>query len=244
MKMISSFSHLGFLVRFVACCLLGAALAGHAQTAPDASETPRFRTLGWGVRASDLHYSLGGKDVPVPVFDAGRSGFHRLPKTDAIRFYRLVENAEGKVERVTVAEVSLADSGPLPLLVFLPDPADAARYRIVPVADDLKAFPPRSCRFVNLTAVTINATVGDSAVVVPGGGEQVVDTHLGEGESSTRYTTVFVDIRDDKLMLAYNNWVFRPGQRTLVFIFLDKQGRPQVVRVVDGVNQLKPVGPT
>jgi hypothetical protein len=238
--MISNFFRRGLRVLLVAGCLLGTAPLGHAQTAPDAPELPRFRTLGWGVRASDLHYSLAGKDVPVSVFDAGRSGFQRLPNEESITFYRLVTNAQGMVERVTAAEAFLSHAGPLPLLVFLPDPADQARYRIVTVADDLKAFPPRSCRFVNLTAVTINATVGDAAIVVPGGEERVVDTRLGDGESSTRYTSVFVDIRDGKLMLAYNNWVFRPGQRTLVFIFLDKQGRPQVVRVVDGVHQLKP----
>lgn len=240
--MISSPLYPTFLFRLVACCLLAVACVGRAQTTTvEGPETPRFRTIGWGVRASDLYYSLGGKDVPVSVFNAGRSGFHRLPRTDSIVFYRLVENEQG-VERVPVADVSVAGARPLPLLVFLPDPDSGERYRVVAVADDLETFPDRACRFINLTNVTINATVGDSAVVVPGGEERVVDTRMS-AEESTRYTSIFVDIREDRLMLSYNNWVFRPGQRTLVFIFLDRLGRPQVVRVVDGVHQLKPAGP-
>lgn len=225
------------LLRVLVGCLLGAAGVDHAPTGAGTVEQPRFRTLGWGVRDADLYYSLKGKDVAVSVYDGGRSGFQSLPHTDSISFYHLVPNADGVVERVIVAETSLVDVGVLPLLVFLPDQTNSAHYRIVTVADDLVAFPARSCRFVNLTRVTINATVGDIAVVVPGGEERLVPTELGKDED-TRYATVFVNIRDGKLMLSRNNWVFRRGQRTLVFIFLDKLGRPQVVRVVDGIHQL------
>lgn len=218
---------------------LGLAPAARAEPAPGDS-APRFRTLGWGVRAADLHYTLEGKDVPVPVFEAGRSGFLALPAGETLSFHRVIKKTDGRVERLPVALAALAEAGPLPLLVFLPDPAASDRYRVVTVPDDLATFPDRACRFVNLTPVTLHATVGESTVAIPGGEIRTVDIALG-GESGSRHTSVYVKRGDDSVMLAYNNWVFRPGQRTLVFIFLDPWGNPQVVRVVDGVRQLPPV---
>jgi hypothetical protein len=201
------------------------------------SESPRFRTMGWAVSPPDLYYSLNGKDVPIQIFDAGRSGFYRLPSTPEITFYHLVKNPDAPVERVPVAMAHLNESSPLSLLLFLPDPAVPDSYRIVSMADDPKSFPDQSCRFINLTAVSISATVGDKTIVIPGGADSLVKPQFTKGENS-HYTTIYVDIHDGKVILSSNNWVFRSGQRTLVCIFLDKLGHPQVVRVIDGIQHI------
>jgi len=64
-----------------------------------------------------------------------------------------------------------------------------------------------------------------------------MDTNL-EQDAKTKYVTLFVEVTDNKHMLSYNTWVFRPGQRVMVFIFVDNKGQPRVIRLVDAVASL------
>lgn len=196
-----------------------------------------FRTMGWGVAAEDLFYSMGGKDVSVRIFDAGRSGFQAYSKRKEIRFYRIVKKEDGTEERVIVAKGDLTGSGPTPLLIMTKSKAAPDQLVMTVIADDLKAFPEQTCRFVNFTPLDIGVTVGRKAATIPRGGIQLVDTDLGN-DGSTSYVTVFGMVNGKKLMLSYNNWVFRPGQRVMVFISVDKDGRPSVIRLVDAVASL------
>lgn len=197
-----------------------------------------FRTLGWGVTRDDLYYSLDGEDTGLRIFDSVRSGFHAYPKGGEISFYRVVLNEDGEEERVTVARGDLTDGGPTPLLIMTKSEKEPDKLNMRVIADDLTAFPERTCRFVNFTPIEIGVTVGPKEAAVPPGGIRLVDTHLGEDER-TRYVTAFVSVSDDKLMLSYNNWVFRSGQRVMVFIALDKGGQPRVIRLVDAVAPIR-----
>lgn len=205
--------------------------------APSDGGGVHFRTLGWEVARDDLYYSVDGKDAGLRIFDSVRSGFHAYPKGGEISFYRIVQKEDGTLERIMVARGDLADRGPTPLLIMSKSTTEADKLDITVIADDLEAFPERTCRFVNFTRAEIGVTVGPKSATVPPGGIRLVDTELAKDES-TRYVTTFVTVRDDKLMLSYNNWVFRSGQRVMVLISVDKGGHPRVVRLVDAVAPL------
>jgi hypothetical protein len=196
-----------------------------------------FRTMGWGVAHDDLFYSMDGQDVSVRIFDSVRSGFHAVPNEGEITFYRIVHHDDDTLERVIVARGDLTGGGPTPLLILTQSKTDPDKLDMNVIADDLSAFPERTCRFVNFTRAEIGVTVGPKAATIPPGGIRLVDTNLEEDER-TRYVTAFVTVSDEKLMLSYNNWVFRPGQRVMVFISVDKNGQPRLIRLVDAVAQL------
>ncbi len=196
-----------------------------------------FRTMGWGVAPDDLFYSVGGKDIGVKIFDAGRSGFQDYPKRGEISFYRIVEKEDGTEEHVIVAKGDLRGGGPTPLLIMTKSKADPDKLDMTVIADDLTAFPERTCRFVNFTPIEIKVTVGRKAATIQPGDIRLVDTNL-ETDDRTRYVTTSVTVKDQKLMLSYNNWVFRPGQRVMVFIAVSKDGKPRVIRLVDAVGPL------
>lgn len=208
-----------------------------AQNAPANRGSLNFRTMGWGVAPDDLFYSVGGKDIRVKIFDAGRSGFHGYPKRGEISFYRIVKKEDGTIERITMAQGDLSGTGPTPLLIITKSTTNPGKFDLTAIADDLTAFPERTCRFVNFTRIEIGVTVGSEAATVPPGDIRLVDTNLGE-DSNTSYVTLFVKVTDRKLMLSYNNWVFRPGQRVMVFISVDQNGQPRVIRLIDSVASL------
>jgi hypothetical protein len=200
----------------------------------------QFRTLGFEVSPDDLFYSLDGKDTALRIFDSVRSGFHPYPKGGEIRFYRIILKEDGTRERVVVARGDLTDRGPTPLLLLTKNKMEPDKLDITVIPDDLTAFPEQTCRFVNFTQAEIGVTVGaEESTVIPGG-IRLVDTHLGEDEN-TRFVSTFVTISDDKLMLSYNNWVFRPGQRVMVLISVSENGKPRVVRLIDAVAPLRSI---
>ncbi|MCC5844365.1 MAG: hypothetical protein JJU05_08955 [Verrucomicrobia bacterium] len=221
--------------------VLGMTPAVFAQPQGDSGGV-HFRTLGWGVASADLYYFVDGEDVGVRIFDSVRSGFHAYPKEGKISFYRIVKHDDDTLERVIVAQGDLTGTGPTPLLILTKSKTDPDKLTVNVIADDLAAFPERTCRFVNFTPVEIGVTVGPQIDTVPPGGIRLVDTNLEEDER-TRYVTAFVSVSDDQLFLTYNNWVFRPGQRVMVLIHVDKDGQPRVLRLVDAVAQLKALRP-
>lgn len=198
-----------------------------------------FRTLGWGVAPNDVFYSLDGRDVGVKIFDSARSGFQVAPKQGNISFYRIVKKENGEMERIIIAQADLSGTGPTPLLFVRKNEANPEKLDIKVIPDDLNAFPEQTCRFVNFTPIEIGVTMGPETSVIPPGGIRLMNTELEE-DDLTRYVTVFVKVKYEKLMLSYNNWVFRPGQRVMVFISVDKEGQPRVVRLVDAVASLAP----
>jgi hypothetical protein len=226
-----------FLVATLCLLVLGMGSTLFAQATPGRN-TLHFRTLGWEVAPDDLFYSMGGKDVNVKIFEGGRSGFQEHPKREEIRFYRIVEKEDGTKEHVIVATGNLSGCGPTPLLIITKSKENPDKFVMTVIADDLAAFPERTCRFVNFTSIDVNITLGREAVTIPAGGSRLVDTKMDEGDN-TRYVTVYVKVNYEKRMLSYNNWVFRPGQRVMVFISVDEKGQPRVIRLVDAVGPLK-----
>lgn len=228
-------SNILFSAVFAAACLLALGMA--AQGAPDRNML-RFRTLGWETAPTDLFYSLEGEDVNVKIFEGGRSGFQVHPKREEITFYRIAEKEDGTTEKMIVATGNLKDGGPMPLLVITKSKEDPEMFEMTVIADDLTAFPERTCRFVNFTRIDVNVTLGKEDVTIPPEESRLVDTKMDEGDN-TRYVTVYVEVNYEKLMLSYNNWVFRPGQRVMVFISADEKGQPRVIRLIDAVAPLK-----
>lgn len=218
------------------CLLVLAMNSALFAQAPPGGDMLHFRTLGWEVAPDDLFYSIGGKDVSVKIFEGGRSGFQDYPKREEISFYRIVKKEDGTEEHVIVAKGDLSGGGPTPLLIMTKSKEAPDKFVMTVIADDLKAFPDRTCRFVNLTPIDVSITLGKETATVPSGDIRLMETNFKKEDDSTRYVTVFVTINYEKLMLSYNNWVFRPGQRVMVFVAVDKDGQPRVIRLVDAVE--------
>lgn len=223
------------LLRVVCLSVLSLTLVS-AQSPQDDVKV-RFRTLGWRVAPDDLYYEFQGGDSKVTITESMRSVFHDVPRgTQKIVFYRLLPGPKDKPRREVAATVDIASAGPWPLLIFMANPEVPKNYRVAAIADDLKAFPFPSCRFVNLTAMDLYAKYGDQQLKIPAKGIERVDPHLQPpvaNESQTRYTTVSMNTPNGPRLLYSNNWVVRPTQRTLVFVFTH-ENLFQVMRISDG----------
>ncbi|MBC8038972.1 MAG: hypothetical protein H7Y06_00350 [Opitutaceae bacterium] len=204
----------------------------------------RFRTFGWQVAADGLLCEIGGKEVPLEVLEASRSRFYDYSGPLTIVVYRLVPGPEGKKVRQTVATADISAAGRWPLLVFMPDKEKGPEaIRIVPLADDLSAFPAPQFRFVNFTPVMLGLTLGKERVALAPRALHALDPALKSGEgTTTRYFVVSIASEEGPKMLYANNWVVRPTQRTLVFIFATDNAL-QVRRIVEDVNQFAPSTP-
>jgi hypothetical protein len=194
-----------------------------------------FRTFGWMVAPDDLYYEVNGRDIRVPVIASARSSFLKVPKVDRMVFYRLVPGPEEKLVREEAAVVDLSTAGSWPLLIFATQPQEPKRYRVAAIADDLKAFPFPSCRFVNFTPVDLYAKYGDQQVKVAAQGEALLDPGLkSTTDTETRYATVSIHTEQGPRVLYGNNWAVRSNQRTLVFIYAQDQ-KMQVMRIQDDI---------
>ena len=196
-----------------------------------------FRTFGWQVAPSDLYFESKGNDIKLSVIDSARSVFQDHAKTGSIVFYRLVPGPEGKMMHEEAAVVNIAAAGPWPLLVFMKAGNDPKGYKAVAITDDLKTFPFPSCRFINLTPIELYAKLNDQVITVPAKGLESLDPHLKSAiEPEVRYATIHAMTANGPLMVYSNNWMMRPTQRTLVFIF-QQDAALQVMRVVDDRGQ-------
>ena len=202
----------------------------------------RFRTIGWQLSMDDLYYDLKQHDANVYVTELARSNFYDAPKEKEIVFYRLVPGTDDKTKktREVAATVDISNAGHVVLLLFMADPASPKRYRVTALPDDPKSFPFPSCRFINLTGVNLRATYGDEKIEVKAKGMNLAYPKLKAGEEDdTRYTSVSMDTPEGPQMLYGNNWVARPGRRTLVFIFPQDE-RMCVMRVSDDISIFLP----
>ena len=179
-----------------------------------------LQALGWQVAPDDLYYAFKGKDIKIEVIESTRSDFQLHAKGESIIFYRLMPGPEGKMVREEACTVNISAAGPWPLIVFMKTNESPKRYRAVAISDDLKTFPIPSCRFINLTPIEIYAKHGEQGLTVPAKGVELINSQLkSKVEPQAIYTTIHAMIGNAPLMLYSNNWVMRPTQRTLVFIF-------------------------
>ncbi len=210
-----------------------AGLSNLSAQDPPEEHRVRFRTLGWQVAADDLLYELKHHDSSISVTEAARSIFFEAPKGKQIVFYRLVPGPDDKEVREIAATVDISKAGPMPLLLFMADPAAPNHYLVTASADDPKAFPFPSARFINLTAEDLKVTYGDDKFVLQHKGIVLKDSHLNpKGGPQGLLTTISRDTPQGPQLLYRNNWVVRPNYRTLVFIF-SQDKRPCVMRITD-----------
>jgi len=196
----------------------------------------RFRTFGWMTAPDDLYFDSKGRNTKLSIIDSARSEFNDAPTVKKLVFYRLIPGPEGKPVREEAASVDISAAGPWPLLIFMANPDSPKRYQVAAVSDDLKTFPIPSCRFVNLTKVDIYANYGDQQIKVPAKGIELLDPRLKSAtETETRYIRVGMKTPEGPRLLYSNNWVVRPTQRTLVFIF-PQDDRMQVMRIADDIS--------
>ena len=196
-----------------------------------------FRTFGWQVAPGDLYFESKGKDIKLSVIDSARSVFNDHAKTESIVFYRLVPGPDGKLVHEEAAVVNISAAGQWPLVVFMKTETTPKRYKAVAISDDLKTFPIPSCRFINLTPIELYAKLGDQDMKVPAKGVELLDPHLKSAiEPEARYASIHAMTASGPLMLYSNNWMMRPTQRTMVFIF-PQDDTLQVMRIVDDLGQ-------
>jgi hypothetical protein len=204
---------------------------------PIVDSAVQFRTLGWEVAPDDLYYEYKGKDTKLKVMEASRSIFYNHKKSDKIIFYRLVQGPEGKFIREDATEANITLAGTWPLLVFMKNPADKKKYKVAAISDDLTTFPAPSCRFINLTSVELQAKYGDQWTTIPGKGMELINPKLKSNDKiETRYTQIYVKTDKDPLLIYTNNWVVKPTQRTLTFIFPGDESI-RIMRIVDDIGQ-------
>jgi hypothetical protein len=212
-------------------------LASALAQVPTDEGLVHFRTLGWQVAPNDLYFESKGKDIKLSVIESARSVFQLHAKAQSIVFYRLIPGPEGKLVREEACTANISAAGPWPLIVFMKSDESPKRYRTFAISDDLKKFPIPSCRFINLTTVDIYAKHGEQRLKVPVKGIEKMDSKLTSAiEPEAIYTTLHAMIGNAPQMLYSNNWVMRPTQRTLVFIF-PQDGSLQVMRIVDDLGQ-------
>ena len=209
-----------------------------AQDPPEEHKV-RFRTLGWQVAADDLLYELKHHDSSISVTEAARSIFFEAPKEKQIVFYRLVPGPDDKEVREIAATVDISKAGPMPLLLFMADPAAPNHYLVTASADDPKAFPFPSARFINLTAEDLNGSYGVQKFNLPRKGIVQLDPRLNpNGGPQGLLATVSRDTPQGPQLLYNTNWVVRPNYRTLVFIF-PQDKRTSVMRITDDNSMLQ-----
>ncbi len=207
----------------------------------DQNRKGTFRTLGCRVTVEELSYAAMpeagtpqkelGKEGTIGIFDSSRSNYYDRLGPGKVVFFRKAVGADGKPIRKVVAEADLSKGGSLPLVLFLPHPDRPEILMTLVLADDPKSFPDTTCRFINLTAARLAATLGDSAATITPASVELFKTGIGE-KPETRFATV--SLADDRRLYS-NNWVIRPGQRTMVIIY-PVNGTTEVQRITDAAT--------
>jgi hypothetical protein len=200
-----------------------------------------FRTLGCRVTVEQLFYAAvpedgatrqdSSKEGSVGIFDSSRSNYYNRPGPGKVVFYRKTVSPDGKPIRKIVAEADLSKGGNLPLILFLPHPDRPEILMPLVLPDDPQSFPDTTCRFINLTPASLAATLGKSAATIAPAGVELFKTGIGE-KAETRFATIALE---NARRLYSNNWVIRPGQRTMVIIY-PVNGTTEVHRITDTSN--------
>ncbi len=204
-----------------------------------------FRTLGLQIEASELYYSLNGKDVPIQIRRSARSQFYELKPSSLSRetdkgeflvFYLLRKNEDGKEVRVPVAKADVANAGNWALIAFHKAAKDDdTRLIASALSDDVSRFPAPDIRFFNLTNETLLLNFDESKSAIPANQSTTMKPSLNS--DSAEIKPVYIGIKTQKnIELVYsNNWVVRPNIRTLVLIF-PLNGTFHFERVVEDVG--------
>jgi hypothetical protein len=230
-------------MNYISAILLILTSASALAQAPPLERKPGFRTLGCRISAEDLFYESAEKlakpevpvaDKPVKIFDSTRSGFHDRVGGSSLRFFRKLTGADGKPSHQVVAEADLSKGGSLPLILFIPDPSRPGILKTLVIEDDGRSFPTGSCRFLNLTPVSLTAGLGESTATVPPSGTALIRTVLGE-KTETRFATVTATSDGTTHRLYSNNWAMRPGTRALVLVYA-VGGQAEVHRIADSAG--------
>lgn len=200
---------------------------------PASGEKIKFCTFGWKVTPDDLYYESEGKVIKLVVYSSSRSTPQDYPKAATIAFFRWVSGPEGKLVREEAATVNLGAAGPRPLLVFMATPESPKRYRVAAIADDTKAFPVPSYRFINLTAVEIYIKCGGQTLKLPAQNAGMLDSQLKKVDTpETIQTMIYVVVEDGPLRVYASNRVVRPNERSMVFVF-PEDNRLKVMFIAD-----------
>ena len=228
----------------LATLLVITAASSPAQQEAETERQRGFRTLGCRLSAEELFYESAEKlaaaaegaaeGKPVKIFDSVRSDFYGRSGASRLVFFRKLVDAAGKPTRKVVAEADLSKGGQMPLILFIPDPTHPEILRTLVLEDDGRSFPNTSCRFINMTPVSLTAGLGKSTASVPPSGNAIIQTTLSD-KAETRFTTITAAKGDVTHRLYSNNWVMRPGMRTLVLIYA-VGGQAEVHRIADSAE--------
>lgn len=227
------------LLRSIIALLLAMLPVSAQESGPD--RKGKFRTLGCRVAVEELSYAAlaedgasqpdAAKEGSAGIFDSTRSDLYDRLGSRRLVFFRKAIDAAGKPIRKIIAEADLSKGGSLPLILFLPDPNRPEILRTLVVPDDPQSFPDTTCRFINLTPASLATTLGKSAATIAPAGVELFKTGIGE-KAETRFATVSLE---NAQRLYSNNWVIRPGQRTMVIIY-PVNGTTEVHRITDTAN--------
>lgn len=221
---------------FCLALLFLAGMSSLSAQGPPGEHKVRFRTLGLQVAADDLHYDLKNQEATVFVTEAARSIFFDAPKEKQIVFFRQVPGPDDKKVREIAATVDITKAGPMPLLLFMADPAAPNHYQVTAIPDDPKSFPFPFCRFVNLTELVLDGSYGDEKFKLAHKGMALIDSRLKPNAGpQARIATLSVNAPQGPQLLYSNNWAVRPNCRTLAFLLPQGQGL-SVVRITDDIS--------
>jgi hypothetical protein len=202
--------------------------AGYLAMADVESVSIRFSALAWDRPIHGLHYYSNGKHHPLVVPNGAPGSKNEYSGPPVIEFYTKETGDEGQIYYRSVAEIDSTPHGADLLLLFFKDEGADSGFRIMPVADNTKAFGRATFNFSNFTPNPIMIRAGNRDVGIEPGMSETLEPRADSADVSIQMATRG---NGDTWRLVYRSrWAVPDDRRVWVFLYGDGDGRPAIRR--------------
>ena len=227
--------------------ILTTVLCSHAQTppvlrAPGSPPPLLFRTLGVGMNAPDLFYIQASGLKTCTVDTQRRSPYYEFSAAGVpLVFVRVVTGADGKEQRVPVAQVTVDATLRRVLLIFNAGNSPVDPVQITVLKDDISAVPPGGFRVINYLPVPAGLTVGTEKLMLQPNAADTILPKLAPGRSVYEFK-VFGILEGAAVPLFGTVYGLDTSMRHLVLLFLSSRSpnKMEVKFLSESVQVIRP----
>jgi hypothetical protein len=221
--------HIHTIIRYCLLSLLCLPDILCAQTAnPEAHVSIQFQAITWKHALNEVFFqSAAGEEMELKAYSHIRSAHYTYEGPATLQFYKKVSTADGQVIKAPIAAVQIQPEASHLLLIFAKTTTD--QYQIIPLPDDLHAFPYGSFKFFNLTTHPIIAQIQDERIQLEPK-KQLLKRIASRQNSSNLKVKIAMGDAEGWNIFYTNSWGHNERRRTLVLIFEEDAGRYKVKR--------------